>query len=789
MKKTTRLLALLLAIVLLTLSLAGCSKKQSGSDDGEEEKPDFVYVANYYPIDGAQKIDYVNASAYYNGRIYITAQVVADSAGDDTAEYDVYENRLFSVNEDGTDFKTLENYEPIKIPDGYEGYTGINYMTVDGEGNIWVMESLSTYTFELPAGFDESSDDAWNYYVAGEDTFYLRKLDSTGVELLSIDKSSLKSPNADYFDIHQMNVDGDGNLYLVSDNTIIVLDGDGSELFRMELEGWVNSLLKLQDGRMAAMYYDSGTGSTTKLGVIDVTAKGWGESFDAPSNAYSVYPGAGEYDFYYNSDTSLYGYKLQSGESTKLLNWINCDVNSDNLSCITPLEDGRVLAIYRDWETNDGTQLLTMTKTDASEVKQKTTLTYACMYLDWNVRRQILKFNKSNENYRIETKDYSEYNTEDDYSAGLTKLTTEILTGNVPDMFATNQMPLSQMASRGILEDVWPYIDADTELGGRDALMTQVLSAFEQDGKLYEVVSSFYINTVIGATSVVGEEMGWTLDELYAALKTLPEGADVFSWSVDKEDVLSYCCYMMLDDFVDWDTGKCSFDSEEFKDILRFTDLFQRDFDWENYDYDNDYESDYSRLRSGKQLLCYATVSDFPSFQMYKAMFGGGATFKGFPTGKGNGSAFGDDGTGIAMSSSCRDKAGAWEFVRTFLTEEYQKNNVWSFPTNKAAFEQKLKDAMTPEYTTDSETGEQVEVSKGTWGWDELEVEIYAMTQDEVDRIMDLINTTTNVYYFDTKLYNIISEEATAYFDGKRGVDDTAKSIQSRVSLYVNEQK
>jgi hypothetical protein len=81
--------------------------------------------------------------------------------------------------------------------------------------------------------------------------------------------------------------------------------------------------------------------------------------------------------------------------------------------------------------------MITMTKTPYTAVEQKTTLTFACMYLDWNIRSQIIKFNRSNSDYRIEVEDYSEYNTNDDYTAGLTKLTTEIISGKVPDILDT----------------------------------------------------------------------------------------------------------------------------------------------------------------------------------------------------------------------------------------------------------------------------------------------------------------------------------------------------------------
>ena len=97
-------------------------------------------------------------------------------------------------------------------------------------------------------------------------------------------------------------------------------------------------------------------------------------------------------------------------------------MDSSGLSSVTPLGDGRIICLYTDYNSADtSVQLVTLKETPTSEVQQKTTLTYACMYLSYDVRRHILDFNRTNPTYRIEVRDYSVYNTSDDYNAGLTR--------------------------------------------------------------------------------------------------------------------------------------------------------------------------------------------------------------------------------------------------------------------------------------------------------------------------------------------------------------------------------
>ena len=156
------------------------------------------------------------------------------------------------------------------------------------------------------------------------------------------------------------------------------------------------------------------------------------------------------------------------------------------------------------------------------EVVEKQILTLGCCYIDSDVRTQVVQFNKTNEKYRIQIKDYSVYNTETDYEQAYTKLNTDIVSGNVPDILVLDSsLPLESYMSKGLFEDLYPYIDADEEMNRTDFL-TSVFDAFSKDGKLYQLIPSFTVFTVVGKTADVGKETGWTLDDLNALMATKP---------------------------------------------------------------------------------------------------------------------------------------------------------------------------------------------------------------------------------------------------------------------------
>ena len=98
------------------------------------------------------------------------------------------------------------------------------------------------------------------------------------------------------------------------------------------------------------------------------------------------------------------------------------------------------------------------------------------------------------------------------------------MAGNMPDILSVAEsIPYRQLAAKGLLEDLYPYIDADEQLSRSD-FFPNVLSAMELDGKLYAACAGFAVETAVGASSVVGDTPGWTYDDYYAALATMPEG-------------------------------------------------------------------------------------------------------------------------------------------------------------------------------------------------------------------------------------------------------------------------
>ena len=825
MKKT---LCLIMALAMVFGLLSAC-----GGGDGktDTETPEYTYVPTYTEL--GSDIGYVYNTVVSGGLIYVAGEVegekiveqyqsydengnpILDEEGNPVMEEYTYtrtEPAMFTVNLDGTDFKRMEAYTAPEFPEEAEGGSfWINNLCSVPNGGVAVVEnvyySIPVYGEDGGDGGDTAAEDTpvatgaplaatssdISVDAPAPDTsgqpmdyqyvekYNLRVFDASGAQTFCAELSSLIE-SEDYFYVSAFAVSGTGEAVLMANgNAIYVLNADGSlkgSIDTSDLSNGISNFVTLGDGSVAALVYGEDY-AAFDLRPVDTAAMQLGEATASlPTDAYSARPSGGGYDFCYNKGESFYGYKLADGSEEKLVTWINCDVNSNNVTSPYITEEGNIVCLSSEYSnTGDGatTYFITLTKTPYDQVPQKTTLTLACVYLGYDIKNQILDFNRKSSDYRIEVRDYSEFNTEDDYSAGYTKLITEIGSGAVPDIMLTDGLPIETFGAKGLLADLWPFIDADEELGGRAGVVEPVFNALSQDGKLYEISSSFYITTIAGPASIVGTEPGWTYDEMYAALDQMPEGCELFSLGTTRSDVFSSICMLNLSRFVDWTTGECSFDSDDFISLMEFANRFPETFDWEHHEWTNE-DSDAYRIKEGRQLLVTLSLSDPYSYNYYSEMFNGDMALKGFPDVPGSGAVFNMNGTGLAIASTCENQDAAWSFVRTLLTREYQENYTYGFCTNRELCEENIQSMVGESYYSyDQVTGEEKEI---------------IFTQENADLITDLINNTSMVADYNTSQINdIINEEVAYYFSGEKTAQDVAATIQNRVSIYVNEQR
>ena len=746
--RLTRCIALTMVATMVAGLFAGCGSKKTSA--GAVMDKDHVYSATYYDL--PEGMTRINTMKVVKDRIYI----------DGYNETNNYTYMICSMNADGTDGKLI--YEPKG-----DQNSNISNFTVDQDGNLCFFKSE----------YKEDKTDPQNVQYTTKN--YLTKVDGNGKELLNVELKGKEN-----FYANSMLVDGAGNIFMLSSESLDVYDKDGKLINSVDTtNSYVDSAFLSQKGNVMLSQYTEDY-SSKELKEYDSQTKKFSEpiKMEGNLNNYTFYQAVG-YDLFMKDSTSLYGYNVSGGEQTQLINWIDSDIDGSSVNYISGLSDGRLVCVTNNYMKNTS-ELAVLTKVAPEDVVDKTVLTLATVY-DMQLSPVIIEFNKKSEKYRITLKDYSIYNTDDDYEAGSKKLNSDIISGNVPDILCVNDTSsFESCASKGLFVDFNELIKKDDTFKKSDYL-ENIFTAFESKGKLYTMVPSFSVFTILAKTSNVGSNMGWTMDDLDALVASKPKDTKIMS-NATKSMMLSYGNYMCMDEYVDWEKGSCNFDNSEFIRLLEFANQFPEKMDDQSRVEDGMMDptsgEDLS-YRKGTTLLMESFLSDFAEFhRMQKVTFGEDVTFIGFPTASKNGSAISPN-LQLAISSRSVAQDAAWDFVKSFFEDDYQDSCSYTWPVKLSAIEKKKATAQKVQTYTD-ENGKEVPYEE-TFTVNGKEEKLGTVTDQECEKIMTFLKSLNQVMRYDTKIYEIMDEETGAYFAGQKSAEETAKLIQNRVQTYLNE--
>ena len=157
----------------------------------------------------------------------------------------------------------------------------------------------------------------------------------------------------------------------------------------------------------------------------------------------------------------------------------------------------------------------------------------------------------------------------------------------------------------------------------------------------------------------------------------------------------------------------------------------------------------------------------------------------GYPTNTGNGSAIWDSDM-FLINSTSENKDGAWKFIKCFLMPQYYELQLETklgmdcqTPSRIDMYDMFFEDWMT---TVESGVG------KNEYGGYGLMLQ-EPVTQEDKDCMTQLIENANLSQIWNIAIENIVSEEAAPYFLGQKSVEEVMEIIQSRVQLYVDENR
>ena len=517
----------IIIMIFMIFSIASCGKDQEKNEKKEEnhekkaangvvyEEKD-IHLEN---IEGKITILRIKEDKIY----FITEQSsTQDNEGDEVQEYTSIIN-LYKADQNGEELKEIYTF---KINE--------NQFIYD------IMVNTSQEILLAVSTFDDK---------IGNLKFTILKIDENGRELGNEDiTENLKATGESH--VNSFLLDSENRMIISVENEVKVLDENYKLIHTIKGDiSLVRGLALSKDGKIICGGVDQA--NNTVLIELDIEEEKWGETYNIDSQ-----------DVY---NYGIYGYNTTDKNSIKVMDFIDSNINLGVNDSIFPIGEEEMIGYSFD-DTSNFSKIVKYVRADDAKAIDKTVITVGFTSDGQSIKSHVVEFNKKNKKYKIEIKDY--YDEEDPEA----KINADIVAGKFPDIIFMDELPYAQYAAKGLLEDLTPYFEKDSEINTSD-MVDSVLEAIKIDGKIYYYPPLFYINTLAANSKIVDKNSKWTFHDLKEIIEE--NGTEAFG-PASKSDLLDTFLSGASSDFIDYQTGKCSFDSQDFKDILEI--LFILDF-------------------------------------------------------------------------------------------------------------------------------------------------------------------------------------------------------------------
>ncbi len=472
----------------------------------------------------------------------------------------------------------------------------------------------------------------------------------------------------------------------------------------------------------------------------------------------------------YQIDNSGY-FKVNPDKSMeKLIDFADSGFNG--ISQISPISNGNFLCCM-------GGSLYKLSEMDEAEIAEIKEITLAIASNGDMIQPVIADFNSDNNGYRINLKNYSEnyeYSAEGMENA-VKDLEMDIISGKIPDMVYLDTNEINKLSSKGAFADLYQFIDND-KVYSREAFLPNYLEATETDGKLFSIAPTFMVRT-IATKSRYTDISNWTYEEFTDAYNSLPADMELFEMGNNRNAVFSFLTGD-CSNFFDYKTHSCTFDSQDFINILKFSAEFPS---VEEYDFEN------KSCRNDTALLSAVYIKSFRDFNVQKqSIFGDNMTFVGTPSADRNGSSI-LLANQFAIMEKSPEKDGAWQFIRSMLSDERYSGNIDGIPVTENGLALAMAEALEPPYYLDENGKKMTMPETGLDSYTNKSINITPMTKEEQAKYADFLRNITKSTSgnYDSSINSIADEETAIFFANGCTAEECADNIQKRVSLMLSE--
>ena len=560
----------------------------------------------------------------------------------------------------------------------------------------------------------------------------------------------------------------DGKVYLGNSVGIWIFEADGSFAGEVSLgnaeealvldfagDAYRNLYVLYEDGATQEQYVaeiDTQAGAVTNIQqTIGLTR------IDATENGLLAYNAA-----------IVYRYDREQCALAEVFHWAECDVNGSDVYGVYLMMDGNVFVA----ELVQGVSRNYLVKNMVVEQKEGSQTGKIDIRIAMGDSRysdilasSVTRFNKDNEKYNIILEDYRA----ESRAAGEARLSSELAAGAGPDLIDLSICDVNDLVENEYLEDLTFYLEESEALSEGD-FMGNALETYRINDVLTAIPQKFSLMVMLGNSDYVGDERGWTLDEMVAFLEE-HAGEQVFADPPTRDYFFRHLLNLSEGRFIDRTAGTCDFDNDLFRSMVNLAEEYPMSYTEEER---NGRASDFTNLQNGSAILANTALIDLQYLQVYDAALEGKMTCIGYPDDERAGViAYYADAFGI--SSNSPHKEGAWEFLEYFLKRVMAGTSGY-FPTYRPSFQILVERAMAG--------GDNHMIGYGRDRW---QYQIHASTQEEMDLMSELVEAARPVANEDWTIIRIITEVLEGYYAGEITLDAAIESIEQKVVVELTE--
>lgn len=561
----------------------------------------------------------------------------------------------------------------------------------------------------------------------------------------------------------------DGNIGVLTPKQIVIVNLQGQHQETIECPGKeFRGITELLDGRLALAYQDN---SEKSVCLIRYNPKD--DSMTTPVNISGdgrILLAQAEGVLYLTSEDLILLSEEKNTES-ELLSLAGRNVAYEQIVCIQgDQKEYRVLCYTGDYSGVKYICYSLQEKTNADS--NSTTLDsakydaygrrYIYLYDVWgslpkDSTNPVDAFNEQSDAYQVVVKDYHyDPNNSDIYDAG-----KMIALGEYPDLLLSPYNALvDNLLKKNCLENIAPYVESSKNLSLSD-MDSVVIEAYTKQGILFALPDFYTLDALYGGKETLGEG-GWTAEEFLDWMVKHPTAGGVVN---SRRQIYDAYIDGVLDQYIDWETKKASFQTQEFQNILIKTKELNRKDNYSKQEALEFYENEKDRI---SDLIYHPGV-----LAIQENTTGRELVIKGYPSASGEPIVY-ISSPALSILTESEVKEGAYEFLEFYLTYTAQ------------VMGDSGSDIGTTRFFTVNSYQE-----KGIQGL--LEADNYlgepcVISQEQLDVVLQVLPYARLRDYSRDTLKDIIWEETVLFLDDKKDVNSTCQAIQSRVQLYLDEQ-